>query len=386
MTAHVPFLKSILDRPGDDGPHLVYADWLEERGEMDLGEYVRLGVELRRLSPEEPEKRRKELQRRIGELLAAHREEWLGPLARKTGNVMELHDDDGLLCFRFTCTTPHFLKRLKAEAGLPRVPHCWGADLSDLSNHLSAFIACEHLDWLTYLASRDITVMSHQTKELLGCRRLENLRGLDVTFLGDVGARQLAASEQFGKLVALSLRQDRLTEDGLHALLDSRRLPCLRSLALNFAGLQGRQPTALKHTSRHVHLTRLTISNCAAGDAVAAWLAAWPGLASVTWLALHDARIGAAGMEALACSPHLKNLVYLDVSGNPIGDEGLRWIAAAGWLGRLKHLKVTGCGIGTSGALALLAAERLPKTVAIVDGNWLTDVSLKPLRQAGNFV
>lgn len=36
MTTEAPFLATILDNPADDGPRLVYADWLEEDGQAEF--------------------------------------------------------------------------------------------------------------------------------------------------------------------------------------------------------------------------------------------------------------------------------------------------------------------------------------------------------------
>lgn len=388
MAAHVPFLKSILDRPGDDGPHLVYADWLEERGEMDLGEYVRLGVELRHLSPEEPEKRRKELQRRIGELLASHREEWLGPLARKTGNVMELHDDDGLLCFRFTCTTPHFLKRLKVEAGLARVPHCWALESTDLGPRIDELLASHDLDWITFIDGNDAPIAADRLESLIACERLGNLRMLNFRgmALGDYGVKLLAATRNLSRLRSLVVSNDSLTEDGLHAILDSRRLTSLTYLSLSNCRWRGQAPSPLRHTSRHVRLARLCLDGGPMGDELAGWLASWAGLATVTWLDLRDGQIGPAGVAALTRSKNLRRLIYLNVSGNPIGDDGARLLAEAPFLGQLNYLKVTHCHLGPAGALALLAAAQLPKTIAILDGNSLGEIGNQLVRQRGRFV
>jgi uncharacterized protein (TIGR02996 family) len=40
------FLRAIFDRPADDTPRLVYADWLEEHGDYALAELIRLQCEL----------------------------------------------------------------------------------------------------------------------------------------------------------------------------------------------------------------------------------------------------------------------------------------------------------------------------------------------------
>ena len=43
------FLRAIKDNPDDDTPRLVYADWLEEHGEPERAELIRVQIELPRL-------------------------------------------------------------------------------------------------------------------------------------------------------------------------------------------------------------------------------------------------------------------------------------------------------------------------------------------------
>jgi uncharacterized protein (TIGR02996 family) len=40
-TDRAAFLAAILDRPDDDLPRLVYADWLDEHGEPERAEFIR---------------------------------------------------------------------------------------------------------------------------------------------------------------------------------------------------------------------------------------------------------------------------------------------------------------------------------------------------------
>src|SRR5262245_8268152 len=44
------FIRTIQDRPDDVAPRLVYADWLEERGDF-RGELIRIEEEMRNLRP-----------------------------------------------------------------------------------------------------------------------------------------------------------------------------------------------------------------------------------------------------------------------------------------------------------------------------------------------
>lgn len=45
MTAHDSLLRAVCERPFDDGPRLVYADWLDEHGEPERARFIRTGIE-----------------------------------------------------------------------------------------------------------------------------------------------------------------------------------------------------------------------------------------------------------------------------------------------------------------------------------------------------
>jgi uncharacterized protein (TIGR02996 family) len=72
-----PFVRAILDRPEDDAPRLVLADYLEELGSAQ-GEFIRAQCERVRLHPTNP--RHAWLARREEELLRAHGRDWLRPM------------------------------------------------------------------------------------------------------------------------------------------------------------------------------------------------------------------------------------------------------------------------------------------------------------------
>jgi uncharacterized protein (TIGR02996 family) len=65
MYEDIPFLRAIFNQP-DDGLRLVYADWLEERGDP-RAEFLRLDVELHRL-PKGAKTRKATLEKRIRDL------------------------------------------------------------------------------------------------------------------------------------------------------------------------------------------------------------------------------------------------------------------------------------------------------------------------------
>src|SRR5262245_36293651 len=79
MPLEEAFLEDIRTHPEDDAPRLVFADWLDERGDADRAELIRVQCELARSGVDQ--RRRAELEQRQQQLLAAGEREWAGPLA-----------------------------------------------------------------------------------------------------------------------------------------------------------------------------------------------------------------------------------------------------------------------------------------------------------------
>ncbi|MEK6233560.1 MAG: TIGR02996 domain-containing protein [Planctomycetales bacterium] len=78
MSMDKRFRLDILNNPQDDAARLVYADWLEERGNP-RAEFIRLQFQLDQLP--EFHSDRVEIEMRIDDLLVEHELEWVGELA-----------------------------------------------------------------------------------------------------------------------------------------------------------------------------------------------------------------------------------------------------------------------------------------------------------------
>jgi type IV pilus assembly protein PilB len=78
MTTDDAFLQEIVEHPDEDRPRLVYADWLEEHGDPDRADFIRVQCLLAKLPEEDPT--RPELEAHEQRLLEAHADAWLGPL------------------------------------------------------------------------------------------------------------------------------------------------------------------------------------------------------------------------------------------------------------------------------------------------------------------
>src|SRR6516162_4698742 len=71
-------LQDIIENPADDCPRLAYADWLEEHGQADRAEFIRVQCRLVGLTHEATE--RSVLLARAESLLRRNWNEWVGPL------------------------------------------------------------------------------------------------------------------------------------------------------------------------------------------------------------------------------------------------------------------------------------------------------------------
>src|SRR5690242_7376421 len=84
--------------PEEDGPRLVLADWLDDRGDPARAEFVRLQLRLAPGSIKPDEGWRAEGLARCRQLLDRHGGAWLGPLWR--GSLPPLVWHRGLLALR----------------------------------------------------------------------------------------------------------------------------------------------------------------------------------------------------------------------------------------------------------------------------------------------
>jgi uncharacterized protein (TIGR02996 family) len=85
MTEIDALLAGVRANPADDAPRLIVADWLEEHGQEERAEFVRVQVQLSHWIPDLVERER--LQDREWQLLQRHQAEWLGSLVRRHDTI-----------------------------------------------------------------------------------------------------------------------------------------------------------------------------------------------------------------------------------------------------------------------------------------------------------
>jgi uncharacterized protein (TIGR02996 family) len=204
MSDRDALLAAIRESPRDDAPRLIYADWLDEHGEPDDAEFIRIQIELesfRRLdgdldrwrravidqflddpTPSEipPQWRRyAELGRRERELLKAHRWDWLGPLGSMDSDYTSL----------FSVT---FRRGFVEEVAVATSAFLGGSELVRSS--------CPVLQRLTLYGPRDLVA------ELTGIADLNGIRELELAgWITAYDARFLASSFALQSVESLTL-------------------------------------------------------------------------------------------------------------------------------------------------------------------------------------
>jgi uncharacterized protein (TIGR02996 family) len=96
VTEREALLRAVCENPDDDTPRLVFADWLQENGEEERAEFIRVQCEAARLAANERRRLRK-LVRRAGELESQHGARWFDELPLANSEHIEWVRNDGWL-------------------------------------------------------------------------------------------------------------------------------------------------------------------------------------------------------------------------------------------------------------------------------------------------
>jgi uncharacterized protein (TIGR02996 family) len=399
FTDEQPFLDAVFARYQDDGPRLIYADFLEDAGDAERAELVRVQLALARL-PDEHE-RRHELANRENELHNAQRNRFTSGLGGLIKNVefrrgvpdsvtvdtaVFLERGDGL----FASVRVRKLRLLDEAGLLPKLIH------SPLLTHVRELDLCDNglgnggVDLLTrsphlkHLEELDLSFNGMDDRGVTALARASSLPALTALALNDNvaitadGVKALAESPFFAGLMDLDVAGNDIGEAGVRFALESPALARLRSLKLNRNPIGDAGVTALARSAllgrmlaRMAKLELRGHANGPIGADGAAALAASPAMAKCAVLDLTGNELGDAGLAALAASPHFAALRVLKLGRNQITDAGVVAIRAElpVLFGRLRALDLSENRLTRYGQEVLKAAGR-EMTVSInLEGN-----------------
>jgi uncharacterized protein (TIGR02996 family) len=375
------FIERIREQPDDDGPRLIFADWLDERGDP-RGEFIRVQCALARLP--DGDARRSNLELAEHQLLESHQAAWTAPLA---GLASDWTYRRGFID-SLSVTAVAFLERGGEIFRLGPVRRIRFVDSGHCFVKLveSPFLGkVREIDLCgSFLGNNGVSLLS-RAKQL---SRLELLH-LGFNDLSDPALKALADMPHLANLSELYLDDNRqIGPPGLRAIADSPYLGNLRRLDLGGNNLTETALKVLINGDALKKLDALTLAGNQIGDGGAESLARSELLdrmiARNSVLDLSRNNIGPLGARALAESPRLEPLFALKLDINVLGDQGLTSLAQSPYLRNLRRLELQENRITDVGVMAL-ARSRLVETLDFIDltGNFITTESVQTLREAG---
>jgi uncharacterized protein (TIGR02996 family) len=334
MSNATAFIDAIRAAPQDMGLRLIFADWLEERGDP-RAQFIRVQCELASL-PDDHD-RRPQLLAEEQALLAGHEKAWLGklkPLVKSHRFACGFVDWVSLPGRQFLTTADKLfalapIRKLRlTHLGLGKFPAEALASMRQLE-------AIDELE-LSGLAGDE------RIAAILRSPALKNVRKLQLDEVR-CGRAALAALWQgaLPRLEALELIED-IIPDGKELL--GRPARSLREYAVKSsgAGILDRDDVIQLAKARSLNsLTLLDLRNNSVQVPGATALANSKVLTKLEVLGLKGCAIGVRGMQALAASANVQALRRLNVRGNNLGVNGLRAIVESTRLQQLRHLDLS---------------------------------------------
>jgi uncharacterized protein (TIGR02996 family) len=205
MTDEPALLAAIAARPDDDTPRLVYADWLDDHGDADRAEFIRLQCRLAQGGPDDPA-----AAERADELQERHLARLLAGLPKALGLRWDLRRG---FPERLAAEVARLMERYDRVAAVP-----WLRDLS-----LTNFIGSAALDF-----ARRPWPVSWVELELWGYDDPDG--DLGPFFAGPV--MEVAGNPRAGQLRALRLQEYTFSPEQVATLADSPHLAGLHLLAV----------------------------------------------------------------------------------------------------------------------------------------------------------
>jgi uncharacterized protein (TIGR02996 family) len=378
-----PFLDAILARYMDDGPRLVYADWLDENDDPDRAELVRVQLVLARMRDDHP--RRTELADRQTELHHKVAAVWI---ARLGGLAAGVEFRRGVLD-SVTVVTDDFLSY--GDELFRRAPVVRRIRLTDAAALMPKLIHCPTLARVRELDLFGNDLGNAGVNLLVQSAYLGGLDALDLGFNGlDLGGvRVLARSSTLPNLRELALNDNRqITGDAVRLLADSPFFAGLRALDLSGNDVNDAGVRAVVESLSFGRLSALKLAENHIGDAGVAVLT---GSALFRRMLARDPRvdlranaIGPAGVAVLARLPAVASAVAIDLTRNFLADAGVEAVLGGPHLAGVRVLRLSQNQVTDAGAAALAAA--LPRFTRLrrldVSGNWLTRRGIELLAAA----
>lgn len=352
MSTAAAFLDAILHEPEEMSHRLVYADWLEEQGEPERAEFIRLQIERARLHPADPRARR--YLRRETQLLSQQERRWLGPLTHYAARYW-FHRG---FVEEISISLETFLQhgsQILAWAPLRKV------HLRDAGN-------------LPFLVQQQAHGAAKLSELLRGVRELN----LNRTALGDAAGLEFLSLPVLPQLEALHLMDHALSPAGVSLLADSPVLATLTLLEFNSTASSRETLEVLLRSSQLLRLQHLRLRGMRQGDRVVSLLLTSGVLSRLRSLSLGHSHLTSEGIRELASRAEVQSLESLDLSFNPLEEEGVRELLWSPQLRQLRCLNLSRTFLGYTGAKTVASSPLFGQLYGL-------DLSLNRIVDEGGF-
>lgn len=257
MSDHAAFRAAVAAAPDDDLPRLIYADWLDERGDV-RGEFIRLQVAEARgeVTPAQVA-RTQRWARKLGRdwagsaadhaLLFEFRRGFVERVIMSAGAFLahgeEVLDDNPIrqVTLIGASTVTEALAR-SPHLGQVKALHLTGCGLGDRG--IAKLLATPCLDKLRTLRLGSNGLEDRSAEALARCRWLRNLADLDLSHnaIGDVGAAAIAASPHLRHLRRIDLSANYISPG---ACAELRRSAGVRGVEIQLARQNAERPRGI---------------------------------------------------------------------------------------------------------------------------------------------
>jgi len=351
MSTEAALLRAIRETPEDDTARLVYADLVEEEGDPDRGEFIRVQIALANTPETDPARRA--LEDREHELLAEHESRWLGVPT----------DSDGLTAWQFVrgfvddvSATPNFMLNEGSDLCAVNPVRRWRVQSSQ-QEMPEDLLEAGRRSWFSRLEAINLTDWFQSIGEL---------------------ERFLTRSD-FARLRELDLT-DCHGFDDLPEILDRTdfrgRLKVLRIGGGHIGTFLDTQMLARVLTPSQ--LTELSVRSCGLDAADARRLLSSECCQELTILDISDNHIAPDAWDTFRDSKC--RLRSLDLSGTPLGAISLEDVLRQDSLSELRVLNLNRCGSAMANIRALSASRYWAQAEELrMRGGTIPEHSLDPL-------
>jgi uncharacterized protein (TIGR02996 family) len=397
-------LRSIVRYPDDDTPRYVYADWLQENGRPEEGEFLRVQCRLARAEPDDSDypdqlEREEELRLWLGTHVPGPRPTFPGGLSVEGGSWWWPYTERGFPRFlEFDGYQKYGVRAMRAlasalERAFEALPTRWLVVRDITTAQFAALLkqpVLAKVSQLTVQLAGYGGELDDAARLLANCRHLRNLNGLSVRFgFGDAGCVALAGGP-WEELNWFSATCHEIGPAGIEALGGASWFRNLRELTfdedlsgLAFVTLARLAPFPRLHTldlSRGLfmeaewlafaasrafpRLGKLVLDEAGMSGGALSALTTGTGF-TLRALSLCECGLPAGSGAVLAAAPWADALRFLDLSHNALPAADMKAVLSCKRFGELRQLNLAGNALGPTCLSAAAANPALRELRAL---------------------